>query len=157
MAGRHQGPLSVCVTRLSASLAAGGGLRRSAFDVGRVAGRRPGRVGRVLVEPLSQVIHVPLEGLHSLLILLNETQDRRLDSGRYLVPEFNRDRRNRRHTNILRPLEPQTSSGRERLHEFKVYFWGDGFGRIEARVDKVAALWRPRPRFSSGSRPSVCP
>jgi hypothetical protein len=38
-----------------------------------------------------------------------------LGSRRYLVPEFNRNRRNRLHANILRPLEARSSSGRERL------------------------------------------
>src|SRR5262245_11024793 len=40
-----------------------------------------------------------------LLLLLDKSQDRRLGSGRYPALEVNRDRRNRRHTTILRPLE----------------------------------------------------
>jgi hypothetical protein len=34
---------------------------------------------------------------------------------RYLVPEFSRNRRNGRHSNILRPLQAWAISGRERL------------------------------------------
>jgi hypothetical protein len=71
---RHQGPLLACVTGLSASLATGGPLRRSAFDVGWVGGRWPGRVVRVLVEPLSQVTDLLLEGLQPLLILLDKVR-----------------------------------------------------------------------------------
>jgi hypothetical protein len=58
--------------------------------------------------------------LQPLLILLDEDQDRRLGSRRYLVPEFDRNRRSRRHINILRPLETRTGSGGERLPIFVV-------------------------------------
>jgi len=111
----HQGPLLACMTGLSAPLATGGWLRRSAFDMGRIAGGRPGRVGRVLIEPLSQVIDLLLEGLQPLLILLNEGHDRRLGGRRHLAPEFSRDRWNWRHTCILRPPEARTSSAGEGL------------------------------------------
>jgi hypothetical protein len=60
-------------------------------------------------------IDVLLEGLQPLLVVLNEGQDGRLGSKRYLVPEFMRDRRKRRHINILRSLKGRTSSWRERL------------------------------------------
>src|SRR5262249_16260087 len=56
-----------------------------------------------------------LEGLQPLFILLDEGQDRRLGGRRYLAPEFNRDRQNRRHATIVRPLEARTSSGCERV------------------------------------------
>ena len=53
-----------------------------------------------------------MKGLQPLLILLDEGQDCRLSSRRYLVPKFNRNRRNRRHTNILRlPEAPDKFSG----------------------------------------------
>ena len=65
----------------------------------------------VLVQALPQVNDLLLEGLHPPLILLNEAQDCRLGSRRYLVPEFNRNRRNRWYTNILRPSQEQTSQG----------------------------------------------
>jgi hypothetical protein len=90
-------------------------LRRSAFGVGLVAGGRARGVDGVLVQALPQVIDLLLEGLQPLLILLNEGEDCRPGSRRYLVPELNRDRRNRRHSNTLRPLKARTSSGREQL------------------------------------------
>ena len=110
-----------CMAWLSAPLAARCGLRGPAFDVGRVAGGWAGRVGRVLVEALLQFIDLLLEGLQPLLVLLDEGQDRRLGSRRDLAPEFNGDRRNRRHINILRPPETWTSSARERLLTPKTY------------------------------------
>jgi hypothetical protein len=84
--------------------------------VGRVAGRRAGGVGGVLVEAFGKLIDLPLKGLQPLLILLDKGQDGRLGGRRYLVPEFSRYRRNRRHINILRPTEARTSSGHERVH-----------------------------------------
>jgi hypothetical protein len=112
---RHQGPLLAGVARLPAPSATGRGLRRPGFDVGRVAGRWAGGVGGVLVEALPQVIDLLLEGLQPLLILLDEGQDSRVSGRRNLAPESNRDRRNRRHINILRPPKARASSGRERL------------------------------------------
>jgi hypothetical protein len=79
-----------------------------------VAGGRARGVGGVLIQALQQVIDLLLEGLQPLLVLLDKGQDRRLGSRRYLVPEFNRNRRNRRHANIFRPLEARTT-GHERL------------------------------------------
>lgn len=54
-------------------------------------------------------------GRQQLLILLDEGQDRRQGGRRYLAPQFSKNRRNREHPNILRPLEDRASSGRERL------------------------------------------
>src|SRR5262249_37443784 len=88
---RHQGPLLACVTGLSPSLAAGGWLRRSAFDVGRVARRRPGGVGGVLVQALRELIDLVLQGLQPLLILLNQGQDCFLGSRGGLGPHVNRE------------------------------------------------------------------
>jgi hypothetical protein len=79
-----------------------------------------GRVGRVLVKPLSQFLGLLLRGLQPLPKLPNECQDRRLVRRRYLIPELNRNRRNRRHTSILRPQEGRTSSGRERLPQMNI-------------------------------------
>src|SRR5262249_37746713 len=107
--------LLACVTGLPPLLATRRGLRRPAFDVGRVAGRRAGGVGGVLVEAFGQLIDLPLEGLQPLLVLLDEGQDGRLGGRRYLVPEFSGNWRNRRHTNILRPVEARTSPTGDRL------------------------------------------
>jgi hypothetical protein len=109
--GRHQGALLACVAGLPSLLTTRRGLGRSAFDVGRVAGRRPGGVGGVLVEAFGKLIDLPLKGLQPLFVLLDEGQDGRLGGRRYLVPEFRRNRRNRRHINILRPLRERTSQG----------------------------------------------
>ena len=67
------------------------------------------------MEAFGELIDLLLEGLQPLLMLLDEGQNGRLGRGRYLVPQFNRDRRNRRNTLILGHLEACTSSGRERL------------------------------------------
>src|SRR5262249_48946181 len=40
------------------------------------------------------------KGLQPVVVLLNKGQECRLGSRRYLVPELNRNRRNRRHTSI---------------------------------------------------------
>jgi hypothetical protein len=64
--------LLACVTGLPSLLATRRGLGRSAFDVGRVAGRRTGGVGGVLVEAFGQLIDLPLKGLQPLLILLDK-------------------------------------------------------------------------------------
>src|SRR5690349_2288237 len=101
--------------RLSPSLAAGGGLRRPPFDVRRVARRRAGGVGGVLIQALGKLIDLLLQGVQPLLILLDEGEDRRLGSRWDLVPQLNRDRRNRRHSCILQQLEGRTSSDGERL------------------------------------------
>lgn len=103
--GRDQRALPPSVARLSPSLAARRRRWRSAFDLRRVAGRRSGGVGGVLVEAFGQLSDLLLKGLQPLLVLLDEGQDRRLGCRRYLVPELNRNRRNRWHINILRPLE----------------------------------------------------
>src|SRR5262245_2536950 len=89
--GRHQGALLAFVSRLATSLADRLGLRLWALDVGRVARRRAGGVGGVLVEALLKLVHPPLKSLQALLILLNEDQDSRPVGGRDLVPEFGRD------------------------------------------------------------------
>ena len=60
---------------------------------------------------LSQVIGLLLEGLQPPLILLDVGQDSRLGSRRDLIPKFSRNRRNRRHASILRPLQERTSQG----------------------------------------------
>src|SRR5262249_34515027 len=99
-----QRTLLTCVARLPASLATGGWLRWSAFDLRSIARRRPGGVGGVLVEPLSQFLDLLLERLHPPLVLADEGHDVRLGSRRDLAPVFNRDRRNSWHANILRPL-----------------------------------------------------
>ena len=70
-----------CLTGLSASLTNGGWLRRSAFDVGRVAGRRPGGVRGVLIEASGKLSDPLLEGLQPLLVLLDKGQDRHLAGG----------------------------------------------------------------------------
>src|SRR5262249_51452316 len=73
--------------------------------------RPPPRVGKAL----PKLIDLLLEGLQPLLMRLHEGQDRRLGGRRYLAPQFYRDRRNGRHTSILRPLEARTSSAADRL------------------------------------------
>ena len=117
--GRHQGALPPGVTGLPPLLATGGRFGRPAFDVRRVAGRRTGGVRGVLVQAFGKLSDLLLEGLQPLLILLDEGQDGRLGRRRYLVPEFSRNRRNRRPINILRPIEARTSSGRGRLQSRK--------------------------------------
>jgi hypothetical protein len=99
---RDQGALSAGVARLAPALAARRRLRRSAFDVRRVGGRRPGGVAGVPVEPLSEFIHLSLAAMQLLLILPDEGQDRRLGGRRNLVPEFSRDQRLRLHPAGLR-------------------------------------------------------
>ena len=79
--GWHQRALLTLVSRLPASLATRRGLRRWAFDVRRVARRRAGGIGRVLVQSLVEIIDLLLEVLQPLLILLNKNQDRRLGGG----------------------------------------------------------------------------
>jgi hypothetical protein len=86
------------------------------------------------VEAFCELIDPLLKGLQPLLILLNEGQDCRLGSRRYLVPEFSRNRRNRRHINILRPIEARTSSGRERLPQ------GETTHGVQSRNGAVEAL-----------------
>src|SRR4051794_25457319 len=54
----------------------------AAFDVGRVAGRRAGGVGGVLVQAFGKLSDLLLEGLQPLLVLLDEGQDRRLGGRR---------------------------------------------------------------------------
>lgn len=114
--GRHQGALLPCVAGLPALLATRRGQGGAAFDVGRVARRRAGGVGGIPVEAFGELTDLLLEGLQPLLIMLDEGQDGRLGHRRYLIPQLNRDRRNRRHTLILGHLETCTSSGCERLH-----------------------------------------
>ena len=145
--------LLACVTGLSSFLATRCWSGRSAFDVRWIARRRSGGVGGVLIQPSGQLSDLQLEGLHLLLILMNEGQDRRLGCRRYLAPKFNRNRRNRLHTNILRPLYPQTGSGRERLPARKsVPEFSHGAGRFLLPLRQgghlppcgpVAALHRP--------------
>jgi hypothetical protein len=77
---------------------------------GYVGGRPLEGVGGVLVEPLLEFRHLLVKFQKALLVALDDSQDGCLGSGRYLVPQFNRDRRNGGHTNILGPLEARTSS-----------------------------------------------
>jgi hypothetical protein len=58
-----------------------------------------------------EIVNLLLECLQPLLLLLKHNPDRRLNGGRDLAPEFNRNRRNRLHARILRSLEAPTSSG----------------------------------------------
>src|SRR6266699_3411516 len=64
-------------------------------------------VGKVAqqVPPLLEFSHLVVKFLKPLLVLPDNGQNDCLGSGRDLAPEFNRDRRNRRHTSILQPLE----------------------------------------------------
>src|SRR5436305_7595172 len=89
--GRNQRALLPSVSRLSPALAARCWRWGSVFDVRRVTGRWAVRFGGVLAQASPQVIDLLLESLHPPLILLNEPQDRRRGSRRYLVPEFNRN------------------------------------------------------------------
>jgi hypothetical protein len=50
-----------------------------------------GGIGGVLVEALLEFIDLLLQGLQSSLILLDESQDRRLCGRRNLVPKFSGD------------------------------------------------------------------
>ena len=103
--GGYQGPLLPSVARLPAPLATRRWFRRPAFDVRRVARRWAGRVRGVLIQAFGKLSDLLLEGLQALFVSLDKGQDRRLGGRRYLAPEFSRDRRNRQHTNILRPLK----------------------------------------------------
>jgi hypothetical protein len=67
------------------------------------------------LEELVEFNHLLVKFLKTLLVPLDKSQDGFPGSGRYLVPQLSRDRRNGLHTNILRPLEARTSSAGERL------------------------------------------
>src|SRR6266508_1391612 len=66
--------------------------RRAALDGRGIAGRRLGRVARVLPEALLEVVESPLEGRHPRLVALDQGPEGRLHSGRDLAPEFLGDR-----------------------------------------------------------------
>src|SRR5947209_11514235 len=70
-----QGSLLGRVPRLSTALASGLGLRRAAFDVRSIAGRRPRRIGGVLSEALLEILNLALQGLEALLVSLDQSED----------------------------------------------------------------------------------
>jgi len=92
------------VAGLAAPLLAGRRPWRLRLEVGRVAGRRLGRVGGVLTEPGLQRRDPPLQGL-------DEREDRRLGGGGDLVPEVPRDRRGLAHPSGI----TARSAGRQTL------------------------------------------
>jgi hypothetical protein len=67
----------------------------------------------VLVAPVLKFSHLLVQFLKALLVALDKSPDGCLGSGRDLVPQFDGDRRNGRHTNVLRPLAAWTSSAGE--------------------------------------------
>ena len=105
-----EGALDLGVSELTARFVVGRRLGWGAFQGRRVGRGRLGGIGGVLVEALLEFSDLRAEFLKALLIPLNKSQDGHLGSGRYLIPQFNRDRRKGRHTSILRPLEGRTSS-----------------------------------------------
>src|SRR5262249_29844639 len=98
-----EGALDLGVSALTACFVVGRRLGWGAFEGGRVGRRRLGGVGGVLVEPLLEISHLLVKFLKALLVALDKSQDGCLGNGRNLVPQFSRDRRNGRHTSILRP------------------------------------------------------
>ena len=67
------------------------GLWRAALDSGAVGGRELTGIGRVLAEPLLRVAHAPLEGVDSLLVLLEGKGWGGLRGRGYLVPQRSGD------------------------------------------------------------------
>ena len=118
-----EGTLGLGVPVLTACFVGGRWLGWGVFDCWRVRGRWPGGVAGVLVEALLEFSHLLVQFLKPLLVPLHQRQDGCLGSGRNLFPQLNRDRRNGRHTSILRPLEARAISAGERIGDRNCRRW----------------------------------
>jgi hypothetical protein len=118
-----EGALGLGVPMLTAHFVGGRQLWGCSFESRRVGRRRLGGVGGVLVESLLEFRHLLVKFLKALLVPLDKSQDGCLGVGRYLLPQLSRDRRNGRHTSILRPLQARTTSAGERLRWEEKTFW----------------------------------